>query len=534
MFFGRTRGDLLLPPADDVFGIGPLKAAITLKGDAMFNLNLFGLTEFAATIWLLWYGFYVFTRSPKSAFARTTLLVATLLAMLTFNLGILTVVESPEEYRIGVRLLWLWATWPPVLWFHGVSLIQVQELHVRHSRWLPVLYALAALFTVVGLTTRWLFDYEQIVVTTIPGRPYSVLPQPLYLAFSVFVVGTTGGASLNLYHLRTRAPLVSVTRESLDYLLWGSLLFTLGGAYNTLVFWWFREPWTWPAVGEILVAIGLVPIAFQIWRYKALGVEQVFVWDLLYCFFGILIITLVYVVAVFSVAAILSIPFSISLLILMLVVLCLVVITHLLYDWVMTLARGLIYTHLRQLFEEAPPVAVIRSVEEAVQHYQRPHQLTASPLLNLRLVREKMGISREQTGVDALRAVIREAIEWQKPENIRRRTRAALKYKLLSMIAFDEAEEGQVLWELGFEEYSRKVGEDVAPKSRPPLYPVREKSEYYAVSRASYMRLKQEAIYDVAWRIWYLEQAWQAATPPGSESRLSGTLPSEPGQRLGS
>jgi len=521
-----------LLPTDDVFGIGPLKAAITLKGDAMFNWNVFGLMEFAATIWLLWYGFYVFTRSPKSAFARLAVPIMAILAMLTFNSGILTVVTSPEEYRIGVRLLWLWATWPPVLWFHGVSLIQVQELHIRYSRWLPILYALAALFTVVGLTTRWLFDYEQIVATTIPGRPYSVLPQPLYLAFSAFVVGTTGGAGLNLYRLRTRAPLVSLTREWLDFLVWASLFFTLGGAYDTLVFWWFREPWTWPALGEILVAIGLVPIALQLWRYKTLGVEQVFVWDLLYCFFAILIITLVYAAAVFSVTTILSIPFSISLLILMLVVLCLVVITHLLYDWVMTLARGLIYTHLRRLFEEAPPATIIRAVEEAIQHYQRPQQLMASPLLNLRLVREKMGISREQTGVDALRAIIREAIEWQKPENVRRRTRAALKYKLLSMIAFDEAEEGQVLWELGFEEYSRKVGEDVAPKSRPPLYPVREKSEYYAVSRASYMRLKQEAVYDVAWRIWYLEQAWQAATPPGSESRRPEALQSEPGQRL--
>jgi hypothetical protein len=503
-----------------------------VKGDAMFNLSVFGLMAFAATIWLLWYGFYVFTRSPRSAFARTTLLVATLLAILTCNLGILTVVKSPEEYRIGVRLLWLWATWPPVLWFHGVSLIQVQELHIRQSRWLPVSYALAALFTVVGLTTRWLFDYEQIVATTIPGRPYSVLPQPLYLAFSVFVVATTGGAGYNLYQLRKRAPLVSVTREWLDYLMWSSLFFTLGGAYDTLVFWWFREPWTWPALGEILIAIGLVPIALQLWRYKTLGMEQVFVWDLLYCFFAILIITLVYAVVVFSVTTILSIPFSVSLLILVLVVFCLVVVTHLLYDWVMTLARGLVYARLRQLFEEAPPATIIQSVEEAIRHYQRPHQLTASPLLNLRLVRDTMGIRREQTGVDALRAVIREAIEWQKPEDVSRRTRATLKYKLLTMIAFDEAEESQILWELGFEGYSQKVWEDVAPESRPPLYLVREKSEYYAVSRASYMRLKKEAIYDVAWRIWYVEQAMQAVTPLGQQSDLPGALQSEADQRL--
>jgi hypothetical protein len=156
----------------------------------------------------------------------------------------------------------------------------------------------------------------------------------------------------------------------------------------------------------------------------------------------------------------------------------------------------------------------------------------ASPLLNLRLVRDRMGISREQTGVDALRAIIRQAIEWQKPEDISRRTRAALKYKLLTMIAFGEAEESQILWELGFEGYSRRIWEDVAPESRPPLYPVREKSEYYAVSRASYMRLKQEAIYDVAWRIWYLEQALHAATPPRSESRLTGALQAEADQEL--
>jgi hypothetical protein len=508
------------------------QAAITMKGDAMFNLNVFGVMEFAATIWLLWFGIYVFTRNPRSSFARLAVPIMTVLAMLTFNSGILSVVKSPDEYRTGVRLLWLWATWPPVLWFHAVSLIQVQELHIRQSRCLPALYALAALFTVVGLTTRWLFDYEQIVATTIPGRPYSVLPQPLYLAFSAFVVLTTGGAGYNLYQLRTRAPLVSVTREWLDFLVWSSLLFTLGGAYDTLVFWWFQEPWAWPALGEILVAIGLVPIALQLWRDKALGMEQVFTWDLLYCFFAILIITLVYAVAVFSVTTILSIPFSVSLLILVLVVLCLVVITHLLYDWVMTLARGLVYARLRRLFEEAPPATIIRAVEEAIRYYQRPHQLIVSPLLNLRLVRDTMGIIREQTGVDALRAVIREAIEWQKPEDMSRRTKAALKYKLLCMLAFDEAEESQMLWELGFEGYSRKIWEDVAPESRPPLYPVREKSEYYAVSRASYMRLKREAIYDVAWRIWYVEQAMQSATPPGRQSDLREALQLEADQGL--
>mgnify|MGYP001558126939 CR=1 FL=1 len=73
------------------------------------------------------------------------------------------------------------------------------------------------------------------------------------------------------------------------------------------------------------------------------------------------------------------------------------------------------------------------------------------------------------------------------------------------MLAFDEAEEGQILWELGFDEYPVKLMR-LERRERPPKFRDFSPADYHYISRNAYLALKKEAIHDVAWRISYLEK----------------------------
>ena len=68
-----------------------------------------------------------------------------------------------------------------------------------------------------------------------------------------------------------------------------------------------------------------------------------------------------------------------------------------------------------------------------------------------------------------------------------------------------EAEEGQILWELGFEEYPVRIMSKER-NLRPSMFKIESPSDYYYTSRNAYLALKKEAIHDVTWRISYLEK----------------------------
>ena len=73
------------------------------------------------------------------------------------------------------------------------------------------------------------------------------------------------------------------------------------------------------------------------------------------------------------------------------------------------------------------------------------------------------------------------------------------------MVTIDESEEGQILWELGFDGYPMKIltSED---STRKPLFKIESMSDYTATSRNAFIALKKEAIHDLAWRLSYLER----------------------------
>ncbi|MEK7096570.1 MAG: hypothetical protein AAB881_01310, partial [Patescibacteria group bacterium] len=125
---------------------------------------------------------------------------------------------------------------------------------------------------------------------------------------------------------------------------------------------------------------------------------------------------------------------------------------------------------------------------------------------NVEIEREPSPGLGKETPVDGLRQIIKEAVEYFKPdEDSHKRNKKNLKYELLKMIAIDEAEEGQILWELGFEEYPVRIMSKER-NLRPSMFKIESPSDYSYTSRNAYLALKKEAIHDVTWRISYLEK----------------------------
>lgn len=177
----------------------------------------------------------------------------------------------------------------------------------------------------------------------------------------------------------------------------------------------------------------------------------------------------------------------------------LIIISHSAYEWINTFINDLLYNPSSGL-----SVVNDQEIGEALKNFNTPERLESSSLLRLNII--KKNIKSKSNSLDELRSAIKSAIEYFKPEeNGNRRTKRNLKYHLLRMIAFDEAEEGQILWELGFEDYPVKIMAQ-ARSYREPMFKIESPSNYTYISRNAYLALKKEAIHDVTWRISYLEK----------------------------
>jgi len=164
----------------------------------------------------------------------------------------------------------------------------------------------------------------------------------------------------------------------------------------------------------------------------------------------------------------------------------LVIASHPAYHWLITFSEGLV-----NRFSGGFSLVNDEEVYQAIRHYHQPEKLENSPLLRLSLVSQKLQEHSAKTPVDALRQIIKETIEYFKPESdYQRRTKQNLKYHFLKMIAFDQAEEEQILWELGFEDYPVRIMFKEG-RSRPPLFRPSSPSDYSYTFRNAFLALKR-------------------------------------------
>jgi len=193
-----------------------------------------------------------------------------------------------------------------------------------------------------------------------------------------------------------------------------------------------------------------------------------------------------------------GVELNFSVYVLLILTMLLVILTHTLYDWISTFVNDLLYN-----VKSGLSIVTDEEVNFALKNLNDYEKLENSTLLRLGLVDRLMKV-KNLTPIDALREVIGESVEYFN-SNESQRVKKALKYQILKMIAHNEAEEGQILWELGFEEYPVKILTQ-ENKTRGPLFQITAPSDYSYKSRNAYLALKKEAIHDVVWRISYLEK----------------------------
>ncbi len=145
-------------------------------------------------------------------------------------------------------------------------------------------------------------------------------------------------------------------------------------------------------------------------------------------------------------------------------------------------------------------------VTEMIRNYSLIRKLRESPIILMNCVKKEADCSGNDL-INALRTIVDKVIGGFEPNtNFSIRSSVRLKYEILRMMAYEGATDEQIMWDLGFEpdsDFWAKRNGDIARK---PRFPYTGKGDYAATSRASFKRLKAQAIEDVRWRIEEMEK----------------------------
>jgi len=467
----------------------------------MIPLTLQIIIEFIGGLFLWWVAVYLVMQNPLN---RLVQLVAGILISISFfvtsdiflNIALAT---HQYQYLILAMKASLWSIFLPVIFLYHISFVLIIEK--ERALWQKLMLCFGYLFggvmifleTFTNLTTNYLLAYSPNFagdITDLTGKYYWLL--------GVFLIPLLFAATANFYlALKTQAKFSKGW-----YKFFWPLLGTLLGLISSpiiLLSYYKIVPHSLLFEDFVYLSVGLLFI-YSIVKYD-LFIEEtkiVFGRTFLYSSVGMTIILLLYI----SPLIFLKIQLlSVGVLLLLCVLVYLIVATHPLYSWLVTFAHD-----LAQNPSSGLSVVNDNEVYQVLKDYNKPEKLEDSTLLRLGLIDREVQKQDASTPVDALRDIVKDAVEYFKPEeDERRRTSQNLKYYLLKMLVFDRAEEGQILWELGFEEYPLRIMTKEG-ESRPPLFKVTAPSDYVYTSRNAYLALKKEAIHNVAWRISYLEK----------------------------
>lgn len=178
----------------------------------------------------------------------------------------------------------------------------------------------------------------------------------------------------------------------------------------------------------------------------------------------------------------------------------LVVITHSTQEWVIETIKRLFRDHKFSF-----PAVLPSEVNSALKFYSIPMKLEKNALLRLKLV-DMVASKKHISKTEALREVLRNEINSFEPKGGSfKRTSSRLKYEILKQITFEEATETQIMWDLGFDVYTRSIEEKLRTYSE-PRFRLKNASEYSATSTRSFKRLRKEAIESLACKLEELER----------------------------
>ncbi len=449
---------------------------------------------------LWWVAIYLITQNP---FSRSVQLSFGIIAAigLYFTSDILFVTSTMHDYSaIGwIMKSMMWTIYLPyVLLYHISYLFTEPKLRKLWQKYfLFVAYLMFLLITYLEIFTNYTRNYKYIFSPQFNGDIASATGKYFWL-IGVMLISITIATAFNFYQILIRQPKFSHQWYKFFWPFLGLVLINIIGPIILLSYYRIIPHSNFFAI--IGFSVAAIPLIYSIIKYDLLIEESkiVFGKNFLYSTLGILLIIAIYIGILFTA----NIKFTtIQSVIFPYIFIHLIITTHPAYNWLNTFYQDLIYN-----FSSGLSVVTDQEVYMALRNYNHPENLENNSLLRLHIIEKYVRSQKASTPVDALRHLLKECVDYfHSSQEGARRTKQNLKYHLLKMVAFDEAEEGQILWELGYEEYPMKIITQEST-SRPPLFKPTSPSDYSYISRNAYMALKKEAIHAVAWRISYLEK----------------------------
>lgn len=458
------------------------------------------LIEFGVGLFLWWVAVYLITQNPFSRIVQLASgILATISIFFTSDIFFSAIVTT-HQFNLNIILLKTvsFGLYLPMAFLYHATLLISKSKRVKWQNvCLYGLYAFTAAMIAIEASTNLIRNYPKFLDPNFSGNLSDAIGPYFYL-MGIFIIGVLILTAINFYKAMTAEQRFSENWYKFFWPFIGLVLSILMGPYVLLSYYGL---WPHPVIlPAIDLAILILPLTYSILKYN-LFIDEAKVFfgkNFLYSTLVILVTMIVYFTIIFLTAT----PFNtISSLILPFVFSYLLIASHSIYGWFVTFVRDIIYK-----VPSGYSVVNDDEVARAIKDFARPEGLEDNPLLRLDIIEKTIRSGDAKTPVDALRFAIRDAVEYFRPEEeIHRRVKQNLKYHLLRMLTFDQAEEGQILWELGFEEYPVRIMTQ-ENNTREPYFKIKSPADYSYISRNAFIALKKEAIHDVAWRISYLEK----------------------------
>jgi len=459
------------------------------------------LVEFGFGLFLWWVSVYLITQNP---FSRTVQLASGILATISiyFSTDIFfSAIATTHQFSLDITLLKLisFALYLPMAFLYHASLfITKTKRTVWQNVALYANYLFAIILILIEASTNLMRDYPKFLDSNFSGN-LADATGPYFFLMGIFIFTSLILTAINFYKAMVDEKKYSENWYKFFWPFAGLVLSTLMGPFVLLSYYGLiPHPIILPVIDLALI---IFPLTYSILKYSLFIDEAkvIFGKNFLYS----TLVTLVILIIYFTIIFLTDTPFdSINSLILPFIFSYLLIASHSVYGWFVTFVRDIIYN-----VPSGYSVVNDEEVARAIKDFNNPKKLEENPLLRLDLVEKIIKCGEANTPVDALKKVMRDAVEYFRPdEEINRRLKQNLKYHLLKMLTVEQAEEGQILWELGFEEYPVRIMSQ-ENNTREPIFKIKSPSDYSYISRNAFMALKKEAIHDVSWRISYLEKS---------------------------
>jgi len=451
------------------------------------QIDTFQTIEFISGALIVWVGIYLFSRNPKPTLSKIiTLYLISLAVVLIFDVVLR---NTPD---VAVYLRWQKATdWTvffiPVFFYHA-SIIVTNKKDAFYRYLLIIYYSIAFIATIIDIFSSLILRSD--IYRFEDFRRYDgFYPGPLLYPIMIILLSATFIGNILWAFAKEN------NKKRKYFPLLGGMVLLITHAFGIAGFYYSIK------TADILMGVGVIISAlifiYSIFRYYLFQPNEKIIFNKAFYIKTLLmiIILMCYLPLFFFINPATSYNFiaAVSLLII------LIMVTHSFYDWFSTFLNDLIYN-----LSSGLSIVNDEEVYQLIKNYNSPQNLEESPLLRLNIVKKR--VAQGELPIDALKNLLDEVIKYFKPKtNMDRRIKSNLKYTLLHMITYDQADEGQILWNLGFNEYPIRIMSQ-AGRDTNPQYDSNSPADYTYTSRNAYIALKKEAIHNVAWRISYIEK----------------------------